>query len=68
MTKGGYWLVKILDADAHREIEDDNRDLLKNKALNDWISSLRDDPENEVDDSYLTDEKKMWAVNKALEG
>ena len=66
-TEGGYWLVKVIDIDD-REIEDEDRDLLKAKALNEWISALWDNPENEIDDSYLDDEKKGWAIWKAMEG
>jgi len=65
-TRGGYWLVKVLDEDDNREIEEGDRDLLKVEALNDWISALWDDPENEVA-SYLDDEMKRWAADRAYE-
>lgn len=66
ITKGGYWLLKVLDKAENRQIEDTDRDLLKAVALNDWLSELWDNPENEIDDSYLDDEKKVWAVDRAL--
>ena len=66
MTEGGYWLLMVLDKDDSREIADDDRDSLKSKYLNEWISALWDNPENEVDDSYLDDEKEAWAVEKAV--
>ncbi len=65
-TKGGYWLIKIVDKDENRPIDDNDRNLLKAKALDDWVSSLLDDPENEVDDSYLDNEKKAWAIEQAM--
>jgi len=65
ITKGGYWLVKVLDKADDRQIEDADRDLLKAKALNDWVSALWDDPESVVE-SYLDEEKKTWAVERAL--
>jgi len=65
ITKGGYWLLKVLDKAENRQIEDADRDLLKAVALNDWLSELWDNPENVVD-SYLDDEKKAWAVDRAL--
>ena len=68
VTTGGYWLLMVLDKDDNRQISDDDRDLLKAMALNEWVLALWDDPENEVDDSYLDDEKKAWAVEKAMEG
>ena len=49
-------------------MEEEDRDLLVSKAASEWISGLWDDPENEVDDSYLTDEKKEWAIQKVMEG
>jgi foldase protein PrsA len=65
-TTGGYWLVKLLDKDDNRKIEDDDRILLKDKALEEWVSSLWDDPENKIE-SYLDEDKKSWAILKALE-
>ncbi|GAI81551.1 unnamed protein product, partial [marine sediment metagenome] len=67
MTRGGYWLVKVLGKDDNREIGEDDRDLLKGKALEGWILALWGDPDNEVI-SYLDDEMKRWAADKAYEG
>ena len=65
-TKGGYWLVEVLDEDDNRQVEDSDRDFFKQKALDEWVSSLWDNPENEVE-SYLDDEKKAWAIDKAMQ-
>ena len=67
MTTGGYWLVKVLGKEDNRKIEDEDRTLLKSKALEQWISSLWDDPENKIE-SFLDDEKTAWAIEKVLEG
>ena len=67
-TKGGYWLIKILDKDDDRQIDESDRDILKAKALNEWVSSLWDDPSNVVDDSFLDDEKKELAIRQATGG
>ena len=67
-TEGGYWLIKVLDKDEDRRIDTEDRDLLKSTALEEWVSSLWDDPENEVDDSYLDDEKKSWALEQVTKG
>ena len=67
ITKGGYWLLEVVDEDEDRQIEDDDRDLLKGKLLDEWVSGLWDDPENKVE-SYLDDEKKWWAVERAIGG
>ena len=65
-TKGGYWLIKVIDKDDNRRIEDSDRDLLKAEALDKWIEALWNDPENKVE-SYLDDEKKSWAIEQAFE-
>ncbi len=65
-TEGGYWLVKVIDIDDDREIEDEDRDLLKAKALNEWLLALWDDPQNKIE-NYLDDEKKAWAIMYIIE-
>jgi len=67
-TRGGYWLVEVIGIEDNKEIEDEDRDLLKTKAFNEWVLALWDNPENEIDDSYLDAGKKEWAIWKALEG
>ena len=63
VTKGGYWLLKVLEKEDNRKISDDDRDLLKTKALDEWGTSLWDDPENEIE-NYLDSEKKAWAIER----
>jgi len=65
LTEGGYWLVKVLEKDDNREISDNDRDFLKAKAFNEWVSSLWDDPENEAE-SNLTNEQKAWAIEQSM--
>jgi len=65
-TRGGYWLVEVLDEEDNRQIEDSDRDFFKQKALDEWVSSLWDNPENEVE-SYLDEEKQAWAIDKAMQ-
>jgi len=66
ITKGGYWLLKVVDEDEDRQIEDDDRDLLKGKLLSEWVSGLWDDAD--IDDSYLDSEKMQWAIQRAVGG
>jgi len=63
VTEGGYWLVKVEGKEENRPIGEEDRDLLKGEAIDDWVDSLWDKPENEVD-SYLTDEEKLWAIEQ----
>lgn len=64
-TKGGYWLVKALEKEDNRQIEESDRDMFKAKVLDEWVSSLWDDPGNVIE-SYLDDEKKAWAIDQAM--
>ncbi len=63
-TKGGYWLFTVLDEDT-REISEEDRNLLVDKAIEDWVASLWDDPENTIV-SYLDDEMKNFAISRVL--
>ena len=65
ITTGGYWLVKVLGKEDNKEIDEEDRTLLKGKALNEWVTSLWDDPDNKTK-SFLGDEKIAWAVEKAM--
>ena len=67
VTTGGYWLLEVLAKEDDRQISDDDRELLKARALDDWVLSLWYDAGDEVK-SYLTDEMREWAVEKATEG
>ena len=64
-TKGGYWLVKVLEKEDNRQIEESDRGMFKAKVLDEWVSSLWDNPENKVE-SYLDNEKKAWAIEQAM--
>jgi parvulin-like peptidyl-prolyl isomerase len=66
-TKGGYWLIEVTESEANREIDDENRLILKNDALTSWLESLRDDPDNVIN-NYLDEDKKNWAVSYVVGG
>ena len=65
-TQGGYWLIKVLKEDDDRMIDDEDRDFLISRALNEWITSLWDDPDNDIDHSYLDEAKKAWAIQRLM--
>jgi hypothetical protein len=67
-TKGGYWLIEVLDKDDDRRLDDDDRDYLTTKAFNDWLYLLWADPGNEVDHSYLDAEMRQWAIDRVMKG
>lgn len=65
-TKGGCWLIKVVEIDENRPLEPFDRDLLKAKALDDWVSELLADETNIVE-NYLNNKQMMWAVERALQ-
>jgi hypothetical protein len=67
-TKGGYWLIQVSDKENNRKLEEGDRNSLMTKAFNDWVSSLWVDASGNVDDSYLTSDKKIWAAEQAAKG
>ncbi len=68
-TRGGYWLVKTAGREENRPIAEADRDVLKAKAFDEWFVSLWEDPDNEIDHSYLDeDNHKAWAVEQAIKG
>ncbi len=64
-TKGGYWLIKVTGKEANRQIDESDRNLLKNSALQEWASSLWTYPGIKIDDSALDQNKKLWAIAQA---
>ncbi len=64
-TKGGYWLIKVVEEDLYKTLSDEDREILLNDALGEWLSSLSDDPENEII-NYLDDEMRSFAIARAV--
>ncbi len=67
VTKGGYWLIEVLEEDTDRRIDTAYRDYLKDKALNEWVTSVIDEEDNEIV-NYLDAEKQSWAIEQAMRG
>ncbi len=63
-TEGGHWLIKVFGRE-NRQIEEDDRDVLKSRAFQEWVNSLWNDPENLINDRALSSEKIAWAVAQA---
>jgi parvulin-like peptidyl-prolyl isomerase len=58
-TQGGYWLIKVVDKDSDRQLEDETRDTIKVQAFGDWLEEQR---EKSLVENYLDEEQKSWAV------
>ncbi|MFC1967835.1 peptidylprolyl isomerase [Chloroflexota bacterium] len=56
---GEFWIIRVLEKAGSREIEGDIREVLKEKAMENWISEEREGSEVE---SYLDEKNKDWAL------
>ncbi len=62
-TKGGYWLVKVVDRDDNRAFDDETRRTIDLQLFEDWISEHR---QKDSVETYLTEKQKSWAVAQIL--
>jgi parvulin-like peptidyl-prolyl isomerase len=60
-TTGGYWIVKVLEKDAERQLSDDTRNSLKNEQFTVWLEGLRT---SDVIEQYINEEQISWAVDQ----
>jgi parvulin-like peptidyl-prolyl isomerase len=63
-TKGGYWLIEVLDREDNRQIEDEDKEYLVDQAYSDWLSQLWSDAGDEIDGSGLTEELMQWIIER----
>jgi parvulin-like peptidyl-prolyl isomerase len=59
-TVGGFWLVKAVERDDNRELDDSTRQNIATGLFNKWLSEKM---KNDSVETLLTDEQKTWAVN-----
>jgi parvulin-like peptidyl-prolyl isomerase len=62
-TRGGYWLVKVLERDENRQITLEMRDQLKSTAFQNW---LQDEEKTSTIEKYLDEAQKLWAVDHTI--
>ena len=62
-TKGGYWLVKVIDRDDSREFDDNTRETIRLQLFEDWVNEHR---QKDSVETYLTEKQKSWAVTQVL--
>jgi parvulin-like peptidyl-prolyl isomerase len=60
-TAGGFWIVKVLEKESNRQLDDNIRNSLKNEEFTTWLEDLRT---SDVIEQYLTEEQISWALNK----
>jgi parvulin-like peptidyl-prolyl isomerase len=66
-TQGGYWLIKVVDREDSRPIEEEDREYLESVAYYDWILQLWEDATDAIDESNLTLEVQQWMLEKLAE-
>ena len=59
-TKGGFWLVRVINKDENRAIDDTTRQTLKTRLFEKWIAEKM---KNDSVETLLTGDQKSWAVN-----
>jgi len=66
-TKGGAWVVKVVDKEANRELSDEDRTTLINKAYREYVDQLPLVYASVIDIRGLTDDVMAWMVERAQE-
>jgi parvulin-like peptidyl-prolyl isomerase len=59
-TVGGFWLVRAVNKDENRVLDDNTRQTLEKGLFENWIAEKMKDDKVET---LLTEEQKTWAVN-----
>jgi parvulin-like peptidyl-prolyl isomerase len=59
-TTGGYWLVRVLEKDKNRALDDATRQRLAMGLFENWIG---DKMKNDSVETLITEDKKAWALN-----
>ena len=59
-TVGGFWLIRVLEKDENRALDDTTRQTLKTALFENWLTNeiIKDTVE-----TFLTDEQKAWAID-----
>jgi parvulin-like peptidyl-prolyl isomerase len=63
-TKGGSWVVEVVEKEDNRPLSDDDRTYLIDKAYSDWINNIWLKYSADIDTSGLSD-VLTWAINRA---
>jgi parvulin-like peptidyl-prolyl isomerase len=63
LTKGGYWVIRVVDRDENRALDDETRNTLKLKLAEDLVTEQSAKMSVET---YLTEAQKSWAVARVL--
>ncbi len=63
-TRGGSWIVKVVEKEADRALNDEDRSYLISEAFNYWFSTLTEDPALKLENDLVTEEMQLFAVER----
>ena len=61
-TYGGYWLVKVIEVAEDEVYNEQDRNALVAGEYSSWISEQNSDPDNVVEQDYLTSDLMAWII------
>jgi hypothetical protein len=64
-TKGGCWLVQVIEKEIDTKISDDDRTSLIETAYSNWLSNVWLEYASEIDATLLTSDIREWAIARA---
>jgi len=62
-TKGGYWLIEVMNKQMDRPLDDNIRQQLTEQCLSEWLSGQMKNAKIEI---LLDQKQKDWAVERVL--
>ncbi|OGN90531.1 MAG: hypothetical protein A2Z70_01850 [Chloroflexi bacterium RBG_13_48_17] len=62
-TQGGFWLVRVINKDENRALDDTTRQTLRNGLFDKWITEKM---KNDSVETLLSEDQKSWAINYVI--
>ena len=62
-TQGGFWLVRVINKDENRALDDTTRQTLKNGLFDKWLTEKM---KNDSVETLLSEDQKSWAINYVI--
>jgi foldase protein PrsA len=62
-TRGGFWLVRVINKDENRALDDSTRQTLRNGLFDKWITEKM---KNDSVETLLSEDQKSWAINYVI--
>jgi hypothetical protein len=63
-TRGGSWLVEVLEKEENRTVSDEDRKALITEAFNKWFEGISSDPELKYNIEMITPDMRQYAIDK----